>query len=142
MDVFGYREHSDQGADDETEALARAVIGAAIEVHRILGPGLPESVYRKALSRELDLLTIQHTCEFPVPVFYKGAPVGKGKLDILVGGKLVVELKTVTALNEIHRAQVIAYLQATHNRLGLLINFNVALLKDGLKRVLNAHMAP
>jgi GxxExxY protein len=142
MDVFGFRERPEQGADEETEALAREVIGAAIEVHRTLGPGFPESTYRRAVSRELDLRAIRHSCEFRVPVFYKGVRVGRGKVDILVCDKLVVELKTVVVLTEVHRAQVIAYLQAIHNRLGLLINFNVALLKDGLKRVINTQLIP
>ena len=140
MDVFDFREHMEPGADPETEALARAVIGAAIEVHRILGPGLPESVYRRAVSHELDLRRIPHECEAPVPVVYKGKHVGKGSMDILVGKRLVVELKTVILLNDVHRAQVIAYLQATGHRLGLLINFNVAILKDGIKRVVNADL--
>jgi GxxExxY protein len=137
MDVFRHRERPEDCADPETEDLARKVIGAAIEVHRIIGPGLPESVYRRALSHELDLRGILHQCEAPVPVVYKGKRVGKGSMDILVGGRLVIELKTVEALNDVHRAQAVAYLNATNHRLALLINFNVAMLKDGIRRVIH-----
>jgi GxxExxY protein len=137
---FFDRKYSEPAADERTEALARAVIGAAIEVHRILGPGLPESVYKLALSHELNLRAIPHECEFPLPVTYKGEPVGLGRMDIFVDGLLVVELKTVDALNEVHRGQVIAYLHVTNRRLGLLINFNVSILKDGIKRVINSSM--
>ncbi|MDB5174935.1 MAG: hypothetical protein JWN51_3708 [Phycisphaerales bacterium] len=137
MDVFRHRERSEDCADPETEDLAREVIGAAIEVHRIIGPGLPESVYRRALSHELDLRGILHQCEAPVPVVYKGKRVGKGSMDILVGGKLVIELKTVEALNDVHRAQAVAYLNATNHQLALLINFNVAMLRDGIRRVIH-----
>ena len=136
MNMFRHRERPEDCADSETEDLAREVIGAAIKVHRIIGPGLPESVYRRALSHELDLRGILHQCEAPVPVVYKGKRVGKGSMDILVGGTLVVELKTVEALNEVHRAQAVAYLNATHHKLALLINFNVAMLKDGIRRVI------
>jgi GxxExxY protein len=136
MDMFRHRERPEKCADAETEDLAREVIGAAIEVHRIIGPGLPEGVYRRALSHELDLRGIRHQCEAPVPVVYKGKRVGKGRMDLLVGGKLVIELKTVKALNEVHRGQAIAYLTATHHQLALVINFNVAMLKDGIKRVI------
>ncbi len=136
MDVFDFRERAGSGVDPETEDLARAVIGAAIEVHKHMGPGLPESSYRNALSHELTLRGIAHDCEVPVPIFYKGVLVGEGKLDILVRGVLIVELKVVEALNDVHRAQVIAYLQATKLQLGLLINYNVVRLSDGIKRVI------
>ncbi len=113
------------------------VIGACIEVHRHLGPGLPEKVYREALSHELSLQGIFHQCEVMFPVMYKGKVVGEGRLDMLVGEMLVVELKVVESLTPVHRAQVLAYLQALKLELGLLINFNVAILRDGLKRVIN-----
>ena len=122
--------------DPEVEVLAHGVIGAAIEVHRVLGPGLPERVYKEALAHELDLRGISYQLEAPVPIDYKGKRVGEGFLDLLVGGRLVVELKKVETLTNVHRAQAIAYLQATKLRLALLINFNVAVLKDGIKRVI------
>lgn len=139
MDYEFILRHDDSGIDPEIEAIAREVIGAAIEVHRVLGLGFPESVYRKALSHELDLRGIEHKCESPAPVVYKEVAVGVGKVDVLVAKSIVLELKTVESFSEVHRAQVIAYLQAMHMRLGYLINFNVALLRDGIKRILNPH---
>jgi GxxExxY protein len=130
---------SDDGCgDEEAERLAREVIGAAIEVHRVVGPGMPESVYEKALSRELTLRSIEHVRQAPVPVHYKGALVGEGQLDLLIGGRLVVELKACERLADVHHAQVLAYLCATDLRLGLLINFNVARLADGIRRIVNS----
>ena len=138
MDFFDFRNREESGVDRETEDLAQQVIGAAIEVHRILSPGLPEAAYREALSYELTLRHIAHTCEAPVPVNYKGKLVGEGRLDILVGGRLILELKAVEALSEVHRAQCIAYLGATGLQLALLINFNVMILKDGIRRVVSS----
>ena len=137
MNIYDFRERGSSGVDETTERLAEAVIGAAIEVHRLMGPGLPESSYRMALSHELDLCGIRHACEVPLPIVYKGKPVGKGRLDILVEDTLIVELKTVEVLSPVHRAQVVTYLQLTRLKLALLINFNVLLLKDGVKRVIN-----
>jgi GxxExxY protein len=137
MDMFQFRERPEQRADERTEELARKVIGAAIEVHRHLGPGMPENSYCDALSHELDLQGIEHQREVRFAIVYKGKKVGEGRLDMLVGGTLIVEVKVVESLNNVHRAQVISYLQATKPGLGLLINFNVAVLKDGIKRVIN-----
>ena len=136
MDMFEFRRRAKSGLDQETEDLAQRIIGAAIEVHEQLGAGLPESVYRNALSHELNLRGIGHQTEFPVPVFYKGLEVGLGRIDILVEGRIVLELKAVECLTDLHRAQCVAYLQATKLQLALLINFNVPLLKDGIKRVI------
>lgn len=122
--------------DSEVDRLAHEVIGAAIEVHRVLGPGYLESVYENALAVELKLRGIPFQPQVPVGVVYKEHPVGDGRIDLLVDGKLVVELKTVDALAPIHQAQVISYLKATGLRLGLLMNFNVTMLKDGLKRII------
>ena len=124
-----------QEPDAELDALARLVIGAAIEVHRQLGPGLLEAVYEEALCIELELRKISFTRQPGVGITYKGRPVGKGKLDLLVGERLIVELKSVERLAPIHSAQMISYLRMTNRVLGLLINFNVPLLKDGIKRV-------
>lgn len=119
----------------ELDALAREVIGAAIEVHRGLGPGYLESVYEQALVVELGLRSFLLARQVGFAVDYKGQPVGEGRLDFLVGGELVVELKAVEALAPIHSAQVISYLKAARHELGLLINFHVRVLKDGVKRV-------
>jgi len=120
------------------DELARVVIGAAIEVHRMLGPGFLESVYEEALCVELRLRSIPFVRQYSAVVDYKGHSVGEGRLDLLVGEELVVELKTVDSLAPIHEAQVISYLKTTGRHLGLLINFNSALLKDGIKRVVRS----
>ena len=117
------------------DALARAVIGAAIEVHRILGPGYLESVYEEALALEFALRQIPFERQKPVSVIYKGHSVGASRLDFLVDGCLIVELKAVDALAPVHQAQVISYLKATGLHLGLLMNFNVSILKDGVRRM-------
>jgi GxxExxY protein len=121
--------------EDEVDRLAHAVIGAAIEVHRLLGPGYLEAVYQKAMEVELRLRRIPFAPQRPVDVAYKGHPVGQGFIDIFVADCLVVEFKTVDNLAPIQKAQVISYLKATGCRLGLLINFKVTLLKNGLQRV-------
>lgn len=117
------------------DQLTHEVIGAAIEVHRTLGPGYLESVYEEALAIELALRGIPFTRQVVIAVDYKGHSVGESRLDLLVGGQLVTELKAVEALAPIHSAQVISYLKTTGHLLGLLINFNVCCLKDGVKRV-------
>jgi GxxExxY protein len=121
---------------EEIERLAYRVIGAAIEVHQILGPGFLEQVYHKALREEFLIRKIPHKSEHVVQVTYKGRPVGEGRLDFLVGDSLIVELKTVQDLAPIHEAQVLSYLKMTKYPLALLINFNVPLLKDGIKRII------
>jgi GxxExxY protein len=120
----------------ELDDLARAVIGAAIEVHYHLGPGYLESVYQRALATELTLRRVPFQAQLLVEVPYKNAIAGEAILDFLVADALVVELKAVDQLIEIHRAQVISYLKAGNFQLGLLINFNVKLLKDGVRRII------
>jgi GxxExxY protein len=121
--------------EKRTDGLAHDVIGAAIEVHRHLGPGFLESVYEEALCVELADHGIPFERQKEIGVLYKGRTVGRHKIDLLVGQLLIVELKTVEALAEIHKAQVISYLKATGLSLGLLINFNVSILKSGIHRV-------
>jgi GxxExxY protein len=121
---------------DEVERLAYKVIGAAIEVHRVLGPGFLEKVYHQALEVEFRLRGIPHKSKHRVAVNYKGYQVGEGELDFLVGDVLIVELKTVEKLAPIHEAQVISYLKMTNHPLSLLINFNVPILKEGIKRII------
>jgi GxxExxY protein len=116
--------------------LARRVIGAAIEVHRHLGAGYLESIYERALRRELTGRGIAFESQVVIPILYKDQSIGEAQLDLLVEGELVVELKAVERLLEIHRAQVISYLKATGAQLGLLINFNTPVLKDGIRRVI------
>jgi len=121
--------------DEGLDQLARAVIGAAIEVHRILGPGFLESIYEEALCVELRLRSIPFQRQVPVGIVYKGVEIGQNRLDLVVAGSLIVELKTVEKLAPIHDAKSISYLKATGHHLALLINFNVMVLKDGIKRI-------
>ncbi len=137
MDIFDFHSRNESRLESALEDLTFAVIGAAIEVHRDLGPGLTELHYRKALSHELTLRRIPHACEVPIPITYKGISIGDGRLDLLVDGQLIVELKAVESLTEVHRSQAITYLKVTQHKFALLINFNVAVLKDGIKRVIN-----
>jgi GxxExxY protein len=122
--------------DADVDAWARAVIGAAIEVHSLLGPGLLEGLYEEALCTEMQIRRIPFARQLPVPMLYKGKEIGHGRLDVLVADSLVVELKAVEALASVHVAQVLSYLRATGHQLGLLINFSVTALKQGgIKRV-------
>jgi GxxExxY protein len=107
-----------------------------MEVHRLIGPGFLESVYEEALCIEMRLRDIAYVRQATVPVLYKGYTVGEGRLDLLVEKYLVVELKAVEALAQIHAVQLLSYLRATGHKLGLLINFNVPVLKEGIKRVI------
>ena len=118
------------------EQLTYSVIGAAIEVHRVLGAGFLESVYQEALAIEFSQRNIPYRDDFYVAVTYKGHPVGEGRLDFLVNDVLVVELKAVEKLAPKHEAQVISYLKTIKKPLGLLINFNVPILKQGVKRII------
>ena len=117
------------------DELAYVVFGAALEVHRALGPGYVESVYEEALSIELSARSVPFERQVPIFIDYKGHRVGGTRLDVLVDRRVVVELKAVDALAKVHTAQLLSYLKATRCRLGLLINFNVPILKSGMKRV-------
>ncbi len=114
--------------------LTHAIIGAAIEVHRQLGPGLLESAYEECLAREFVLRGIAFERQKPAPVVYKDVKLECGyRMDFLVAGRIVVELKAVEALAPIHEAIVLTYLRLSGSELGLLINFNVPMLKDGIR---------
>ncbi len=119
--------------------LTDLVIGSAIEVHRALGPGLLESTYEMCLCRELALRQISFERQKPIPVVYKGIKLDCGyRADVVVDGRLLVEIKSVEALLAIHDAQLLSYLKLGGWKVGLLINFNVQLLKSGIRRrVLN-----
>ena len=123
---------------DPQLTVTERVIGACIEVHRHLGPGLTEGLYESALCHELELRGIAYQRQVELPVVYKGKSIGKGFIDLLVEGKVIVELKACESLSAVHRAQLICYLQITNLRIGLLVNFNVAVLKDGVKRVIRS----
>ena len=121
--------------------LSGVVIESAMTVHRELGPGLLESVYQTCLSRELLSRGIDHQTEVPVPVFYRGKMVSDVgfRLDFLVEDRVVLELKSVEKLQAIHSKQLLTYLKLTNKPLGLLINFNESLLKNGITRIVNSH---
>jgi GxxExxY protein len=120
---------------EERDPLTEAVIGALIEVHRELGPGLTEVMYENAICHEFDLRGIHYARQVPVAVEYKGQQIGETRLDLVVEDQLIVELKTCETLTPVHRAQVICYLRATKLKVALLVNFTVAILKDGIKRI-------
>jgi len=119
---------------DPNEITAQ-VIGGAIEVHKAMGPGLLESIYEEGLCRELTLRSIPFERQKPLSIAYKGAPLdGDYRLDLLVAGAVVVEIKSVAALAPIYEAQLLTYLKLGGWKLGLLINFNVLVLKEGIRR--------
>lgn len=123
------------GAENNRNELTGLIIGAAIEVHRELGPGLLESVYQTCLLMELKQLGVEVKTELPLPVIYKGIQLDQGyRIDILVENEVVVELKTVDRLTDVHTAQILTYMRLRKYSLGLLINFNVKLLKTGIRR--------
>ncbi|HTM86681.1 MAG TPA: GxxExxY protein [Terriglobales bacterium] len=124
------KEHLDQ--------ITRRIIGAAIEVHRALGPGLLESAYEACLAFELVEAGFNVERQKPLPVIYKKVQLDCGyRLDLLVEGRVVVEIKAVDEIAPIHRAQLLSYLRLLNKRVGLLINFHVRVLKDGVTRVVN-----
>ena len=115
--------------------LTEKIIGAAIAVHKYWGPGLIESVYEKSLARELELQGIEHQRQVDLKLEYKGEEVGDGlRLDLIVEGKVIVELKVVKNFDPIHEAQLLTYMRITNCTVGLLINFNKPTLIDGVKR--------
>ncbi|NJK68442.1 MAG: GxxExxY protein [Microcoleus sp. SU_5_3] len=121
---------------EDINELTYAVIGAAMEVHKELGPGFLEAVYENSLREELRRREIPFEPQPTINVFYKGVLVGEGRYDMLVANTLVVELKSVQTILPIHEAQVVSYLKMTGYPLGLLINFNVRFLRDGIRRLI------
>jgi GxxExxY protein len=127
-----------EGAEENLSELTERVIGACIEIHRSLGPGLLESAYEECLCYELARYGLSFSRQQPLPVVYKGVRLDCGyKMDIVVEDKLILELKTVEKLLPIHEAQLLTYLKLTGLSLGLLLNFNVPVLKYGVKRIAN-----
>ena len=121
---------------DRINCLTERIIGAAIEVHRLLGPGLLESVYEEALAVELHLRGIPAERQVAVPLVYKAHPIGEYRLDLLVGDLVVVEIKSVDRHDPVFDAQLLTYLRLTGKKVGLIINFNRRLLIEGVKRLI------
>ena len=128
----------DARSKERANELSRIVIGAAIDVHRKLGPGLLESAYEACLCRELLLRGLAFDRQLLLPIVYKGLEIDAAyRIDIKVEGLVIVELKAIDQLEAIHEAQLLTYLRLSNLWLGLLINFNVAVLKDGIKRLVH-----
>jgi len=122
----------------ELNSLSRVIIGCAIKVHKELGPGLLESAYQECLLYELRKAGLKVVKEKPMPIIYDEIKLDHGyRIDILVENRVVIELKTVEQLNDVHTAQVLTYMKLGNYKLGLLMNFNVKLLKNGIKRFIN-----
>jgi GxxExxY protein len=120
------------------EQLTGQIIGAAVEVHRQLGLGLLESSYQACLCRELELRGISFACQKPLPLAYKGVKLDCGyRIDLLVAGLVIVEIKSVEALAPIHEAQLLTYMKLTGVKIGLLMNFDAVVLKDGIRRLVH-----
>jgi GxxExxY protein len=132
-------EYVDQQAEPNPELnrITNAIIGAAIAVHRELGPGHLESVYGRALAMEFEHRGIIFQRELPITLSYRGQVVGTGRLDFLVERCVVVELKSIEAIGPVQRAQMLTYLRITKHKLGIILNFNVARLVDGIRRIAN-----
>ena len=123
---------------DKLDQITRRIIGAAIEVHKTVGPGLLESACQACLAFELREAGLKVEEQLPLPVVYKNVRLDCGyRIDLLVEGEIVVEIKAIEALAPIHEAQLISYLRLAGKRVGLLINFHVRVLKEGLKRIVN-----
>lgn len=124
--------------DDANDLTAR-IIGCAIQVHRAIGPGLLESIYHRCMMLELSDVGLRAASGIRVPLVYRGVELGAAHyLDVLVEDRVVLEIKSVVAIAPVHTAQLITYLRLTGKTVGLLINFNVPVLKDGVKRVVNS----
>ncbi len=120
--------------------LTHTIIAAAIDVHRALGPGLVEAIYEECLARELTLRGLTFERQKPLPVVYKGEKLEAGyRADLVVANRIIVEIKAVDAVAPVHEAVVLTYLRLSGCRLGLLLNFHVAVLKDGIRRYINGY---
>jgi GxxExxY protein len=131
-----------QEVPEHLNHLTHQVIGAAIEVHREMGAGLPESSYENAMAIELKAREIPFERQKRVQIFYKGVMVGYCKIDLFVAGALIVEIKSVADITPMDRAQAKTYMRIVHQPLALLLNFNVRLLKDGIRRVIASEFDP
>lgn len=118
----------------ETDKLTEKIIGCAIEVHRQLGAGLLESLYESALCIELESAGLKYEKQKVIPVLYKGKQIGEHRVDLIVEDRVIVEIKSVERFDPVFEAQILTYMKLTNKKVGLLINFNSRLLKDGINR--------
>ena len=118
----------------EQDQLTRKIIGCAIEVHKYLGPGLLESLYEEALCIELKQAELKYERQKEVPVYYKTHLIGKQRIDLIVEDKVIIEIKSVERFDPVFEAQILSYMKMTNKKVGLLINFNTRLLKEGINR--------
>lgn len=121
---------------EKQNVITEKIIGCAIEVHKTLGPGLLESIYEKALCYELEQKGLRFKTQVMIPIVYKGSSLGEHRIDLIVEDSIIVELKAVDKLMPVYEAQLLSYLRLTNMKLGLLINFNVEVLKRGVKRMI------
>jgi GxxExxY protein len=123
---------------NDYEFLAKNIFESSLEVHKIMGPGLLESIYEFCLAKELRIRGISVKTQVPIPLFYKGHEIDKDfRIDILIEDKIIVEVKAVESILPVHQAQITSYLKLYDSRMGFLINFNTSLIKDGFKRFVN-----
>ena len=121
---------------DDLNVITEKIIGCSIEVHRNLGPGLLESIYESALCYEFNENNMAYENQVLVPIMYKGNRLGDYRLDLLVENEIIVEIKAVDRMEPVFEAQLLSYLRVTNKKLGLLINFNVPVIKNGIKRII------
>jgi GxxExxY protein len=137
------RQRAPSSDEADLNAITHGIIAAAIEVHRQLGPGLLESAYRECVCYELSQMDLAFTREVQLPLCYKGLKLDCSyRIDLLVENEIVVELKSVEQVVPVHSAQLLTYLKAANKQVGLLINFNVPVLKDGIRRIVNHYTEP
>jgi GxxExxY protein len=121
---------------EQLNAITEKIIGCAIEVHKNLGPGLLESIYEKAICCEFDLRGVKYKSQVTIPIIYKGNQLGEHRIDLIVEGEVIVELKAAERHEPVFEAQLLSYLKLTGKHLGLLVNFNVPVVKNGIKRII------
>ena len=136
MEHEEHQGHEGREASPEIERLARTVVDAGLKVHRTLGPGLLESAYEHCLARELQIRGLAVRRQVALPIVYEGAKLESGyRLDLVINDALIIEVKAVEALTRLHEAQVLTYLRLSGHRIGFLMNFNVTLFKQGVRRL-------
>ncbi len=135
---MNYSERQFSTEKEKLDFLSAEILDSCITVHKEMGPGLLESVYELCLMKEFEIRGIPAVNQVLLPLFYKGYPLSKEfRIDIIVDGLIILEIKSSEGMNPVYHAQIISYLKHTNKKLGFLVNFNVKLLKDGFKRIVN-----